>query len=114
LKEVAVIGLKAIAGGSLVVAFALVSDRLQPKTLAGLFSGAPSVALASLAVTAAAMGAGKAGLAAHSMIAGAAGMVAFCGLAMVLEQKVGSITASGLAWLAWAVIAVAVYWFFLR
>jgi hypothetical protein len=109
LHEAVLIGLKAIAGGSLVVAFAFMSDRLQPKTLAGLFSGAPSVALASLAVTAAVMGAGKAGVAAHSMIAGAAGMVAFCGLAIVLEQKVGSITASALAWLAWAAVAGAVY-----
>lgn len=41
-------GLKAVAGGGLVVAFSLVSDRLKPKALAGLFSGAPSVALASL------------------------------------------------------------------
>jgi len=108
------IAAKAIAGGCLVVAFSMLSDRLKPKTLAGLFSGAPSVALASLGLTALAMGSGKTALAATSMIAGAAGMVAFCAVAIALEQKVGAITSSAMAWISWAAVAGAVFWFFLR
>jgi len=107
------IAAKAIAGGCLVVAFSMLSDRLKPKTLAGLFSGAPSVALASLALTAVAMGSGKTDVAATSMIAGAVGMVAFCAVAIALEQKVGAITSSALAWVSWAAAAGAVFWFFL-
>jgi hypothetical protein len=114
MREAVIIGLKAIAGGSLVVAFALLSDRIKPKTLAGVFSGAPSVALASLAVTAVAMGSAKADEAAHSMIAGAVGMLAFCGVAVLLETRTGAIVGSALAWVAWAVVAGAVYWFVLR
>lgn len=114
MKEAVVIGLRAIAGGSLVVAFALISDRLKPKTLAGVFSGAPSVALASLAVTAVVMGSGKAAEAATSMFAGAAGMVAFCAVAVLIEQRLGSVASSALAWLAWAVTAGAVYWVMTR
>ena len=108
------IAAKAIAGGCFVVAFSMLSDRLKPKTLAGLFSGAPSVALASLGLTALAMGGGKTAVAATSMIAGGAGMVAFCAVAIALEQKVGAVTSSALAWISWAVAAGAVFWFFLR
>jgi len=108
------IAVKAIAGGCLVVAFAMLSDRLKPKTLAGLFSGAPSVALASLGLTAFAMGGGKTAVMATSMIAGAIGMVAFCALAIALEQKVGAITSSALAWISWAAAAGFVFWFFVR
>lgn len=114
MREAVIIGLKAIAGGTLVVAFALVSDRLKPKTLAGVFSGAPSVALASLGVTAVAMGSGKAAEAATSMFAGAVGMVAFCGLAVLIEQRLGSVASSALAWLAWLVAAGAVFWLMTR
>ena len=108
------IAAKAIAGGCLVVAFAMLSDRLKPKTVAGLFSGAPSVALASLGLTAFAMGSGKTAVMATSMIAGGAGMVAFCAVAIALEQKVGAITSSALAWVSWAAVAGVVFWFFVE
>jgi hypothetical protein len=36
-----------MAGGALVVAFALLSETLKPKRFAGLFSAAPAVALAA-------------------------------------------------------------------
>ena len=86
MKEVLLIGLKALAGGTLVVAFAVLSDALKPKTFAGLFSAAPSVAVASLGVTTIAFGTGKAAQAAGAMVAGAIGLVAFCAAAMVLAS----------------------------
>lgn len=110
MHAVLVVGLKAVAGGMLVLGFALIAQRLQPRTLAGIFSGAPSVVLASLGVTATTLGSGKAAEAAHSMVAGAAGMVVFCGVAVLLEQRVGAITTSALAWIAWAMTAGGVYW----
>jgi hypothetical protein len=48
------------------------------------------------------------------MIAGAAGLVVFCAVAMAMEQKVGAISSSALAWISWAAVAGAVFWFFLR
>src|SRR2546429_9546149 len=89
MKEVLLIGLKALAGGTLVVAFAVLSDALKPKTFAGLFSAAPSVAVASLGVTTIAFGTGKAAQAAGAMVAGAIGLVAFCAAAMGLERRGG-------------------------
>src|SRR5256885_6290093 len=90
MKEVLLIGLKALAGGTLVVAFAVLSDALKPKTFAGLFSAAPSVAVASLGVTTIAFGTGKAAQAAGAMVAGAIGLVTFCVAAMVLERRGGA------------------------
>lgn len=40
-----------LIGGLIVFAFSLVSDLFKPKTFAGLFGAAPSVALATLAPT---------------------------------------------------------------
>jgi hypothetical protein len=43
--------LRFLIGGVMVSAFALCGDLLRPKSFAGLFGAAPSVALASLALT---------------------------------------------------------------
>ena len=43
--------LRFVIGGVLVSAFALLGDVLRPKSFAGLFGAAPSVALASLVLT---------------------------------------------------------------
>jgi hypothetical protein len=48
--DVAILAAKGVAAGLLVVAFALLSEGLSPKRFAGLFSAAPVVAIASLAL----------------------------------------------------------------
>ena len=60
-----------LIGGTLVSVFALIGDLLRPKSFAGLFGAAPSVALASLALTMATQGKAYAALECRSMIAGA-------------------------------------------
>ncbi len=60
-----------LIGGTLVSVFALIGDLLRPKSFAGLFGAAPSIALASLALTIAMEGKDYAALEARSMIAGA-------------------------------------------
>jgi hypothetical protein len=104
--------LKAIAGGCLVVAFAMISDVLKPKAFAGLFSAAPSVAIASLALTAVLMSSDKASQSALAMVAGALGMIAFCLIAGLLEKRVGAVAGAGLAWLSWAAVAAIAFWIF--
>jgi len=106
--------LKAIAGGCLVVAFSMLSDVLKPKAFAGLFSAAPSIALASLGLTAGLMSAQKASISATAMTAGAVGMIAFCTVAALLEKKTGAIIGSGLAWLSWLLVAGLAFWIFLQ
>jgi hypothetical protein len=48
--------IKALNGGLFVAGFALVGEMLEPKRFAGLFSAAPSVALANLIVVIGAQG----------------------------------------------------------
>jgi hypothetical protein len=44
-------GLRFLAGGIVVSAFAALGDTLRPKSFAGLFGAAPSIALATLLIT---------------------------------------------------------------
>lgn len=108
------VALKALAGGSLVVAFSGLGDVLKPKAFAGLFGAAPSVALASLAVTVLTSGPAKAAVSARGMIAGAVGMVAYCIAATILVRRFGALGGSVLAWVAWVVPSVLVYWTFIK
>jgi hypothetical protein len=58
-------------GGAVVSVFAFIGDLLKPKSFAGLFGAAPSVALATLGLTVATQGKGYAAYEARSMMAGA-------------------------------------------
>ena len=60
-----------IAGGAVVSIFALIGDVLRPKSFAGLFGAAPSIALVSLFLAAFAPGLVYVTTEAKSMIAGA-------------------------------------------
>jgi hypothetical protein len=59
-----------LIGGTLVSVFALVGDILRPKSFAGLFGAAPSIALVTLGLTIASQGREYAAIQARSMIAG--------------------------------------------
>lgn len=63
--------LRVVAGGVVVSAFALLGDLLKPKSFAGLFGAAPSVALATLVLTVMKEGKGYASIEARSMLLGA-------------------------------------------
>jgi hypothetical protein len=65
------------AGGLIVCAFAAIGDVLKPKSFAGLFGAAPSIALATLTLTIAHDGAQYAAVEARSMIAGALGFLGY-------------------------------------
>jgi|ERR1700735_1722288 Protein of unknown function (DUF3147) len=66
-----------LAGGAIVTLFALMGDLLKPKSFAGLFGAAPSVALATLSLTIATEGARYASIEARSMIAGAVAFLVY-------------------------------------
>lgn len=61
-----------LVGGAVVSFFAMLGDVLRPKSFAGLFSAAPSVALATIALTIHRNGKGFASLEARTMLLGAA------------------------------------------
>jgi Protein of unknown function (DUF3147) len=80
--QVGVLALRALAGGALVVAFSVLGELLRPKSFAGIFAAAPSIALASLLVTDAASGAAAVRQSALGMVAGGVAMVAACVVAI--------------------------------
>jgi hypothetical protein len=108
------VALKAIVGGTFVVAFSALGDLLKPKVFAGLFAAAPSVALTSLVITVLTTGPSKAAISSRGMIAGATGMIAYCIAASYLVKRFGATAGSVLAWAAWIVPSVVVYGLFLR
>jgi hypothetical protein len=67
-------------GGIVVSSFAIIGDILRPKSFAGLFGAAPSVALATLALTVAGDGRLYAATEGRSMIAGAIAFFAYASL----------------------------------
>ena len=69
--------LRFLIGGVVVSAFSLISDLLKPKTFAGLFGAAPSVALATLALTVMKEGKQYASIEARSMILGAMALLVY-------------------------------------
>jgi uncharacterized membrane protein (GlpM family) len=69
-----------VVGGLVVSAFAIIGDLLKPKSFAGLFGAAPSVALATLSLTVAKEGLAYAAVEARSMVAGALAFFAYASL----------------------------------
>jgi len=66
-----------VIGGAFVSAFAVIGSMLKPKSFAGLFGAAPSVALATLALTISKEGKHYAAVEARSMIIGAAALLIY-------------------------------------
>jgi hypothetical protein len=60
-----------VVGGTVVSLFSVLGDILKPKSFAGIFGAAPSVALATLALTISTNGVRYARIESRSMIAGA-------------------------------------------
>ena len=108
------VAFKVLAGGALVAGFSALGDVLKPKAFAGLFAAAPSVAMASLAVTVLTAGQAKAAISSRGMIAGAVGMIAYCTAASILVKRFGAGVGSVLAWVFWVMSALLVFWFLLR
>lgn len=96
-----------LIGGALVAAFAVLGDLFSPKSFAGLFAGAPSVALATLALTLGTKGAAYGRLEARSMVWGAIAFFAYaaCLSGFLHRRRTRGLTAA-LAWLPlWMVLA---------
>jgi uncharacterized membrane protein (GlpM family) len=68
-----------LIGGAFVSLFAAIAEVFRPKSFAGLFGAAPSIALATLAITIGERGKAYAAVETHFMIFGA---IAFCCYAM--------------------------------
>src|SRR4029077_4051903 len=69
-----------LIGGVVVSVFAIIGDVLKPKSFAGLFGAAPSVALATLGLTVMSEGPSFAGIEGRSMMAGAVAFFIYASL----------------------------------
>jgi Protein of unknown function (DUF3147) len=94
--------LRFLVGGIAVSAFAALGDTLRPKSFAGLFGAAPSIALATLFITLSQKGAPYAALEGRSMIVGAFALATYSWVVCVLLKKflLSSWTATIGAWRA--------------
>jgi hypothetical protein len=108
--------LRFVVGGLFVTVFAIIGDLLKPKTFAGLFGAAPSVALATLAITIVKHGKEYAAIETRSMLVGAAALLIYCCIVTWLLKRdhLRALAATTSAGIAWFVAAFGLWYAFLR
>lgn len=79
--------LRFVIGGVVVSTFAVLGDLFKPKSFAGLFGAAPSVALATLGLTVVRNGRSYAATEGRSMIAGAIAFFVYASLVSWLMMR---------------------------
>lgn len=100
-----------VVGGFLVSAFAMIGDLLRPKSFAGLFGAAPSVALATLGIAAHEHGADYAALQSHAMMAGALALAVYSIVVchLLVRAQLTGLTATLLALVVWLMVAFGLF-----
>jgi hypothetical protein len=96
-----------LAGGLIVSAFAVLGDVLRPKSFAGLFAAAPSVALATLTLVFLKEGAATVATESRSMILGALALLLFSAVVcqLLMRFRTSAVTATGATLLLWLAVA---------
>jgi hypothetical protein len=96
-----------VAGGVVVSIFAVLGDMLRPKSFAGLFGAAPSVALATLTLAFWKEGADYAAIEARSMVLGAVALVAYSFVVcqLLMRLRISALAATLLAVIVWLGVA---------
>ncbi len=97
-----------LVGGVAVTTFAALGDVFKPRTFAGLFSAAPSVAIATLALTLDSKGARYAAIEGHCMVFGAVamGVYALACAWVVRVDKLSPWLGALVLWALWLVAAL--------
>ena len=105
-----------LIGGLFVTAFAMIGDLFKPKSFAGIFGAAPSVALATLGLTIAKNGKGYAAMEARSMIAGAGALLVYCAIVtwVLKRNHMRALAAASSATAAWFVVGFGAWYLWLR
>jgi hypothetical protein len=105
-----------IIGGLVVSLFAAFADAVKPKSFAGLFAAAPSVAMATLGLAIMKEGKLFAGVEARSMIFGAIALFLYAMVAMrlMMKYKMGAAAASISALTIWMICAMGAWYLLLR
>jgi uncharacterized membrane protein len=100
-----------LVGGVVVSAFAMLGDMLRPKSFAGLFGAAPSVALATLGIAVYRHGAGYAAQQSSAMTAGAIALAVY-GLVvcqLLIRAQLRAVPATLLSLVVWLIVAFGLF-----
>ena len=102
-----------IVGGAIVSAFAIIGDVLKPKSFAGLFGAAPSVAFATLALTVTSEGSSFAAIEGRSMMAGAIAFFVYASLVswIMMRYKSKALLVTICSIPVWFGVAGGIYYF---
>jgi hypothetical protein len=105
-----------IVGGIAVSAFAALGDIFRPKSFAGLFGAAPSIAIATLSISLFKKGPDYVATEARSMILGAMalGLSSLISCQLIMRFHQSGLASTALAGIAWIASAFGLYWLFLR
>lgn len=91
--------------------FAAVASGLKPKTFAGLFGAAPTVALASLALAFSSDGAQFVAVLAQSMMLGGFALLAYSACtANLCRTRLPVLLSAALSWAVWGITAGLVFY----
>lgn len=104
--------LRFFIGGLAVSGFALLSDIFRPKSFAGLFGAAPSIALSTLVIALYQHGPGYMAIEGRSMVLGSVALFFYCIAACWLMQRrnVRAFAATAASLLLWAAVAFGGGW----
>ncbi len=105
-----------IVGGAVVSFFAAFGDAVKPKSFAGLFAAAPSVAMATMGLTIMTEGKMFVAVEARSMIFGAVALLLYAAAAtrLITKYKVNAAPAAILALTVWMTCAMGAWYTLLR
>ena len=105
-----------LVGGLVVSSFAALGDVLKPKSFAGLFAAAPSVALATLGLTILVDGKPYATEEARSMIAAAIALFLYASVTvwLIMKYSLHAATAAIFALAVWLIFAIGTWAMLLR
>lgn len=103
--------LRFLVGGAVVSAFSMLGDVLRPKSFAGLFGAAPSVALATLGIAIFQHGEAYAAIQTRSMMAGAGALVVYSVVVcqLLMRGRMRALPATLLSIVVWLATSFALW-----
>lgn len=107
---------RVLIGGSVVSVFSMLGDLFEPKSFAGLFGAAPSIALATLGLTLFAEGKGYASTEARSMALGAIAFFLYASAVsrLMMRKNWPAKLAGSVSLLLWFIAAFGLWFAILR
>jgi len=107
--------LRFVVGGVVVSVFAMLGGAVKPKSFAGLFGAAPSVALATLTLTVMKKGSSYAAIESRSMVLGALAFFFYAWLVsyLLMRRRVDVLRTTALLLVVWIASALGLWLLFL-